>query len=302
MIATEFVNWQEHQPVDDSRFARCSPNLEALRAHMVPRFGLINLGCYAARPIRGGTAPSSHAFGAAIDLRYIRTMVVPYSTADLAEHAARRQLALEQIIPFLIDNSFELRIQAIHDYVGQRIWRAGRTTNTADAHTRWWLKQNKSNEGMGQLWAGWLHIETNLSGWSDGRPVVSRLPTPATPVPATPATPESSNPAPAPIPEEDSVTIGHFIPDADAGFTAEFIGMCTADGVALHLEWTGPGADPFVGAWLQHLRDAPGGLRKFPITLGGLGDVVLDGMLPHGDPSHRWTGREFRRTPDVVES
>lgn len=160
-INTQFHNWQQHLPPDDPRFNRCSPNLSLLGTYLGKRFGMTDLGCYGERDVRGGELPSSHSHGAAIDRRY----------GD-----GKRVLALTQIIPFLINWSKELHVQAIHDYFGCRIWRAGRTPNTSDAHSDWWRPQTPNPAtGMGQAWALYLHIETDLNGWSDRSAIAVRL-------------------------------------------------------------------------------------------------------------------------------
>lgn len=137
----------------------CSPNLIQVRKELDVRFGPGEfLGCHADREIRDGTSISAHAYGAAFDWRY------PDGT----------QAA---VIKWLIDNSAELHVQAIHDYRGCRIWRAGRTANLADAHTYWWKTQPVNpNNGMGQAWATYLHIETTPGGFGDTTPIADRFP------------------------------------------------------------------------------------------------------------------------------
>lgn len=174
-IGTVFYSWQKHQPADDPRYNRCSPNLVALGFELDRRFQTSNLGCYGERPIVGGTLPSSHSHGAATDRRYA---------------IIGRARALSELVPYLIDNSHELHLQAIHDYFGSRIWRAGRTKNTADAHSKWWLPQPVSTvTGMGQSWAVYFHLETTRDGWGDGSAIASRLVVvgPPVPIPAPPS-------------------------------------------------------------------------------------------------------------------
>lgn len=150
-IATDYTNWQVHLPAPDTRYNRCSPNLLALADELGKRWGMTDLGCYGWRPIRAGTAPSSHGFGAAIDRRY-----------DLAGRAR----ALSEILPYLIDNSDELHISAIHDYLGCRIWHADRQA--------WKAQKPNPFNGMGQSWASYFHIETSLAGWGDAAPIPNR--------------------------------------------------------------------------------------------------------------------------------
>lgn len=172
-VATEHHNWQKHTPYPDPRFSKLSPNLVALGDELGKRFGMTNLGGFQVRAIRGGTAPSSHAFGSANDRRYFEL---------------GRARAVAEVLPWLIDNSEEFHVQQIHDYLGCRIWKAGRTFDVADAHGSWWTPQNPSTaNGMGQSWAVYFHIETNLSGWNDSTPIPNRL--------------DLSAPSPAPIPQ-----------------------------------------------------------------------------------------------------
>lgn len=142
-IQDGYYNWQEPRKSDYVKFRKASPNLVVLKDFLVKRFKGSNLGIYSKRPINGGTQPSSHAFGAALDWRYPSR-----ATAKV-------------VIRFLIKFSEELGVQAIHDYVGQTVWRAGRG----------WKAQEPDSHGMGQPWATWLHIEVTPSQWADARPV-----------------------------------------------------------------------------------------------------------------------------------
>lgn len=167
---TEYYNWQKHTPAPDPKYNHCSPNIAAIFDEMAKRWGCTDIGCYGWRPIRGGTAPSSHGFGAARDIRY--------------DHVGR-YVALTTIAPYLIAHSLELHISAIHDYVGCRIWHAGRG----------WKDQTPQSaggsQGMGQAWATYFHIETTLSGWFDNTPVTNRPGITPVPIP---------NPNPTPTP------------------------------------------------------------------------------------------------------
>ena len=160
-VETEFYNWQHHTPAPDTRYAKTSPNLEALGDELAKRFQFTGSGGYVLRPVRGGTEWSSHAFGSATDRFYA---------------LAARAFVLSTVFPWLILNSAEFHLQAIHDYYGSRIWRAGRTGNTGDALGAWWKAQpsNPSN-GMGQSWAHYLHLETTRTGWGDSLPIPNRI-------------------------------------------------------------------------------------------------------------------------------
>jgi peptidoglycan hydrolase-like protein with peptidoglycan-binding domain len=108
------------------------------------------------RPIVGGKLPSSHR-GAAFDWRYMNP-------------GPGRPTMLKEIRPFLINHSYELNVQQIHDYVGCTIWKASRS---GDANGGW--KTQARGAQMGQKWAGWLHIEAGEWGWNDGRDVPVRI-------------------------------------------------------------------------------------------------------------------------------
>jgi hypothetical protein len=140
--ATKFVSWQKAGEPGASH-AGASPNLQALAKYLNERWGLKSLGIYNRRPIRGGTAWSSHAFGAALDAGFTNRTVID-----------------AEVLPFLIAYSEELGIQRIHDYQNKRYWEAGRG----------WVKRSP---GQGDAW---LHIETPPSAkWSDSTPIADRL-------------------------------------------------------------------------------------------------------------------------------
>jgi len=73
------------------------------------------------------------------------------------------------VLPWLVEHSEELGIQAIHDYYGARIWRSVR-----EGGKRGWKAQPVKAD-MGASWAKWLHIETTKRGWKDGSRVDGRI-------------------------------------------------------------------------------------------------------------------------------
>lgn len=196
-IETEFFDWS--QKADDPAYNRCSPNLTLVGQYLGQRFGMWNNGCYVERDIVGGEVPSAHSHGAATDRNY-----------------PDRLIAKQQIIPFLIDKSAEFRIQAIHDYYGSRIWRAGRTQNVADAHTLWWKPNSGPN--MGEPWATYLHLETTKSGWGDTTAILVRL--------------GSTDPVPPPIPPSGAAVFTRTIRPGDEGADVAFV----------QTVWRAPGA------------------------------------------------------------
>lgn len=150
---TEFYSWQKATARDKVRFRKASPNLLAIKDYLLKRWGGKDIGIYGTRPIRGGEVPSSHSFGAAMDWRY--------------DNRKEGQAAIR----FLIKNSKELGVQAIHDYYGGTIWRSHRDAPDKGG----WKPQPSDDHGMGQAWAKWLHIETTKSAWHKSTPVDKRL-------------------------------------------------------------------------------------------------------------------------------
>jgi peptidoglycan hydrolase-like protein with peptidoglycan-binding domain len=155
--ATRFKSWQKAGAPAAPHNVK-SPNLVQLVAYARRTWGLVNLGIYNHRPIRGGTAWSSHAFGAAADLGY-----------------TDRHALDNTVLPFLIVHSQELGIQRIHDYQRKRYWEAGKG----------WV-----NKSPGEGFA-WIHVETHVDDWENDTPIEARLST-ATPMP--PARPYPGKP------------------------------------------------------------------------------------------------------------
>ena len=177
-VATEFFNWSTSGLVPgDAPFNKCAPALDSLRDYMNDKWHGKSLGCFQVRPIRDGDLPSAHSFGAALDWRY-------------ADPGPGRAVLLADVLPFLIDNSKELGIQAIHDYFGSRVWRAHRSSRPGGG---WQAQKPNPSTGMGQTWATYIHVEVNKAAWSDGRPVPVKLAAP-TPKPPKPK-PEPFDPA-----------------------------------------------------------------------------------------------------------
>lgn len=150
------TDWQRIRPTA----TKCSPNLRLLVNYLIAQHGGSDLGCWGPIPI-GATYIRSHYHGAAVDYRY----------ANPGRGITHGQTV---ILPWLINNSRELGIQAIHDYYSARIWRAKRTPNESDAHTLWW-KTQPVERGMGARWATYFHIETNREQWDVTVPIDMRL-------------------------------------------------------------------------------------------------------------------------------
>lgn len=135
-----------------------APAIQSLQDYILPRYGGQDLGSFGIRNVRGGTSISTHASGAAWDWRY-------------EGPGPGRPVLLNEIIPYLLNSSAELGIQAIHDYVGGRIWRSDRPGTVNDQA---WVPQTIRGD-MGASWAKWIHIEIHPDNWQDGRPVPEKL-------------------------------------------------------------------------------------------------------------------------------
>lgn len=169
-VTTSFFNWQ-YSGLDPFKapYEDKSPNLVALDDYLLDRWGGQVVGGHRNRDIGGSGRWSSHAYGAASDWRYEDT--------TNGNRAPGRAVLLAEIIPWLIEWSAELGIDAIHDYVGSRIWRAGRTSSTDP--NDWW--KHSDGSAMGEAWAQWLHIETHRDTFMDATPIDQRLTHPPIP-------------------------------------------------------------------------------------------------------------------------
>jgi hypothetical protein len=151
-----YTNWHDGRK-PGAPWNGASPNLRAVLAYCTARWGLVDLGCYGVRPIRGGTRWSAHAFGAAQDMGY--------------RNGPSREVIETEVIPFLEEHAPQLGLQRIHDYMAKRYWQAGKG----------WIGRPPGNGH------DWLHIETTAEAWDDGRSVEERIggaaPAPAAPSP-----------------------------------------------------------------------------------------------------------------------
>lgn len=132
--------------------------------HMVTLFGCAKGNGYVVRAIRGGTAMSAHAWGAAWDC-YIQ-LKVPDSPVRA------------RAIAWLIANADALGIQAIHDYEHCRIWHIDRGWKSA-----------APSQATGMGFKRHLHIETQYDRWSDTTPMSARHLTTSGPTPPVSDTP-----------------------------------------------------------------------------------------------------------------
>jgi hypothetical protein len=161
-VLDRFYNWQRStENWAAPKWNVCSPNILSINKFLLDVWGGKILGCHLDRSIVGGQTPSSHAYGAASDWGW---------SVDTHKGPGRAVL-LNEVIPFLIDNSAELGVQAIHDYQSSRIWRSWRSA--AEGGPGW--RTQAAGSQMGQSWAQWIHVEVHKEFWGDGRPVTERL-------------------------------------------------------------------------------------------------------------------------------
>ncbi len=145
-----FTNWQAKPASELARYRSASPALEQLAEHLTATWGGASLGILNVRHVRGGRDLSSHAFGAAFDWSY---------------RGLDRSVGVA-VCDWLVANADALGVQAVHDYIGSRIWRSDRKA---------WKAQRKDAQGMGQPWGDWLHVEISEGAWADARPVGAKL-------------------------------------------------------------------------------------------------------------------------------
>jgi hypothetical protein len=146
---TDFYSWQKQATkLDRVRFGgKASPNVLAIKEYVLKRWGGRNLGLVNKRKVRGGEELSSHYYGAAWDWGY------------------NTRARAETVMNYLVNNSNELGVQMIVDYVGSRIW----TSKNG------WYKAKPSKSGMGTAWAKWIHVETTKTMWGNNTPVSDRV-------------------------------------------------------------------------------------------------------------------------------
>jgi hypothetical protein len=294
-MSVAVTNWSDRQ--EDPSKNKCSPNLEALNVWLRERWkSSQKLGCYGERNVRGGTKPSAHSHGAALDVRY--------------ENPGPGRLFALATIQFVIANAEVFGIQAIHDYVGARIWHSDRNA---------WKAAGKNSKGaytdpnMGHDWAQWFHFETSFQDWGNSKPINDRfaalndpkpqpVPEPQ-PQPKPPTTPPPAVPTPSPTgtPGKDNdmllIEYGEAkdgMPNAD-WYHAVILGP-------RGLEWAEDGSvtDGLKAAGVGRIsldRVTPGAGDKQMIAymaqFGTYGASPYAAAVPNADLDARW--REFSR-------
>ena len=153
--STPYYEWSSRSDHAAAAYEQCSPNLVQVLDYLQRRWGGQNLGCHINRYVKGqgsSTTWSTHSWGAALDF-----------TAN-----GGWDTNFNQIAAFLIENSEELGINALHDYrrvahpdgtVRGRIWKP----------IVGWRPSNIGSAGT------WIHIEVRPGKYGDGRTVEARL-------------------------------------------------------------------------------------------------------------------------------
>ncbi len=160
-IATTFHSWSDHPHLEAQAKSIGSPCLKTIRDFHLARWGGISLTASSLFQLKflSNGKPSAHQ-GCAVDLRW-------------ANPGPGRTVLETEILPFYIHNSEELHIQAIHDYVGCRVWRANRSH---DIRGGWKTQEQGSHDGnMGNPSSQWIHLEVSKDGWGDTRSVQEML-------------------------------------------------------------------------------------------------------------------------------
>lgn len=132
---------------------------------------------------------------------------------------------------------------------------------------------------FGFVWS--TTTETWHVDWANGDVL-----TPATIAYESGPTPPVPTPTPTPVDSDLVITI-YKLTDADA----QFIALTTKAGVALHVEWTGPGDNPDVVDRINtHIAL---GAQVVTVAAADIKRCVLDGPLPQGDNKKVWTKADF---------
>jgi len=169
-VQTEFYNYQrndDHLDWNAPPYESCGPAAQSMRKYLEARWDLTYLGCHGDRAIVGGTSVSTHAFGAALDMRY--------------ENPGPGLFVCDtEIIPWLISTSRETGVQALHHYRRSQVWRPPGTSGRP-ANSDGWRTQPVASQ-MGQTWALWLHIEFHPAALQDGRSIAEKVGEQAPPI------------------------------------------------------------------------------------------------------------------------
>jgi hypothetical protein len=160
---TLFTEWRDRKDWELPPYESASPNLLAILDYLTNRWGGVSLGIETKETLKVGARPRAHHFGAALDWRW-----QAHSAFGNRRFITRTVLDAE-VLPFLINWSQELGIQAIHDGTppGGRIGRVWRSVREVGMPHGW--------QPYSTGYTGWIHIETTPQSFSDNVPVQTRL-------------------------------------------------------------------------------------------------------------------------------
>lgn len=188
-----------------------TPGIELLREFGMTTYGFANLGTWGVRNIKGGSTLSLHAVGGAWDAGW-HAMTTEGGGAKTIEEA--HAVAVEAS-DFLVAHAEDIGIQLIIDYWADaaRIWKCDRTGDDKDEVwlPKAWFEQRGLSVpvGFGTAWGRWLHIELNLAGRYDTRPILERIAgVPDQPPPPVIVPPPIVQEDPAMIPIPPTVKLG----------------------------------------------------------------------------------------------
>jgi hypothetical protein len=165
---------------------RCRTGTDILEDHLVDKFPhAVKLGCYSNRSKTGGSLPSLHRDGRAIDIGFL---------VDGALHLEERQECFEYLIAHAADIGLQMVLNYARDGFGGTRWRLPYKAGDVFA-----------GRGVFAKSGHWLHIELTNAGADDARPISEKLETvKSTSTGSTPTPIKTPTPAPAPAPPTSS--------------------------------------------------------------------------------------------------
>lgn len=126
-------------------YESCSPNLQQGLNHLTTVYGAKSLGCHLDRSVAGTSVISAHAYGAALDI-----------TSD----GGYNEL-FQVIAPYLIANSLEFGIQAIHNYGTSQRWdpiKGWHAARIGPSATHMHMETSKTKFLDNSTWGSRIHI------------------------------------------------------------------------------------------------------------------------------------------------
>ena len=137
--STDYYNWYQADRSLQNQYNYLSPYLSGMMNWLTSTYGGQNLGGYVVRNVVGGTAPSAHSFGSAIDWGY----------SDRAQ--------AEALMNTIASDPGRWGIQEIHDYSGQRVWKVGQG---------WKPQTLGSHGGAMKPESKWIEFQVAPSNWN----------------------------------------------------------------------------------------------------------------------------------------